>query len=113
MREMALRKASGCLLSGPASQRAFSVPARAATTTDADSKGLWAAMFGTTPKAMPPMTHPLLGVQYPEEPAYPATPPPTNVTTLANGVRIATENTPVRPRSPRKNPGFVRPEQRE
>jgi len=85
--------ASG-LLTGPASQRAFSVPARAVVTADADSKGLWAAMFGSTPKAMPPLTQPLLGVEYPAEPNYPATPPATKVTTLKNGVRIATEDTP-------------------
>jgi hypothetical protein len=95
---LALRKAVAAsgLLTGPASQRAFSVPARAVVTADADSKGLWAAMFGSTPKAMPPLTQPLLGVEYPAEPNYPATPPATKVTTLKNGVRIATEDTPVR-----------------
>jgi hypothetical protein len=54
-------------------------------------------MFGSTPKAMPPLTQPLLGVEYAAEPNYPATPPATKVTTLKNGVRIATEDTPVRP----------------
>lgn len=101
-----LRKAASAasgLLTGPASQRAFSVPARAVVTADAD-KGLWAAMFGSTPKAMPPLTQPLLGVEYPAEPNYPATPPATKVTTLKNGVRIATEDTPVRPRSLVPNP---------
>ena len=60
-----------------------------------DKKGIWASIFGTTPKAMPPMTDPLPGVALPEEPVYPANAPVTEVTTLPNGVKISSENTPV------------------
>lgn len=71
--------------------RGAAVPAVA---EGADKKGVWASIFGTKPPTMPPMTDPLLGVVSAAEPIYPATPPATEITTLPNGVKIATENTP-------------------
>lgn len=59
-----------------------------------DAKGIWASIFGTTPQAVPPMTDPMPGVTLPAAPVYPAAPPKTEITTLPNGVKIASENTP-------------------
>jgi hypothetical protein len=64
------------------------------------TKNMFAEMKGmfdfSAPAKIPPMTEPMTGVNLPAEPVYPKTPPATEITTLANGVRVASENTPVR-----------------
>lgn len=77
-------------------QRTLSSIMSAPVNKDADKVSIWASIFGTNPKPVPAMTDPLPGVILPPEPTYPASPPATEVTTLANGVTIASENTPVR-----------------
>lgn len=59
------------------------------------TKSLFAGMFDfSAPAKFPPMTEPMTGVSLPSEPTYPKTAPATEITTLANGVRIASEATP-------------------
>lgn len=59
-------------------------------------KGLLAQLFGGGNRVQVPLTDPLPGVEIVETVALPTSPPKTETTTLANGCRIASENTPVR-----------------
>eukprot|EP00238_Polyblepharides_amylifera_P003707 CAMPEP_0196581206 /NCGR_PEP_ID=MMETSP1081-20130531/32934_1 /TAXON_ID=36882 /ORGANISM="Pyramimonas amylifera, Strain CCMP720" /LENGTH=499 /DNA_ID=CAMNT_0041901343 /DNA_START=52 /DNA_END=1551 /DNA_ORIENTATION=+ len=72
--------------------RRYAVPALKSDASE--KKGLFAAIFGSSPVPLPPLSLPLSGILIPDEPVYPAAYPPTEVTTLSNGVKIASENTP-------------------
>jgi len=73
--------------------RGLAVPA-----INRQTKNMFAEMKGmfdfSAPAKIPPMTEPMTGVNLLAEPVYPKTPPATEITTLANGVRVASENTP-------------------
>ena len=57
---------------------------------------MMSAIFGgSSGPAMPPMDQPVAGLSIPEPPAAPAAAPVTNITTLSNGAKIASEDTPV------------------
>ena len=59
--------------------------------------GFFSGLFGGGgDRVAVPLTDPLPGVQAPPHVGVPAAAPKTEMTTLANGFRIATENTPVR-----------------
>lgn len=66
-----------------------------ALATAIKSKGLLGSLFGGSSRVTTPLTDPLPGVPDLVHEA-PASAPATETTTLANGVRIASENTPVR-----------------
>ena len=59
------------------------------------SGGLFSKLFGTPQRTTTPLTEPLPGLQYPAPATQPTSPPETKVTTLPNGLRIASEDTPV------------------
>lgn len=65
-----------------------------AVATAVKSKGLLAGLFGGDSRVKVPLTEPLPGVELPEA-VVPAQ-PTSQMTTLPNGLRIASENTPVR-----------------
>lgn len=94
-----LRKGQATLL-GALSTRALSTSAASlaapAVATAVKSKGFLAQLFGSDNRVTVPLTDALPGVQLPEHVA-PAGAPSTETTTLGNGVRIASENTPVMP----------------
>ena len=71
--------------------RGLAVPAITRKT-----KNMLAGMFDfSAPAKFPPMTEPMDGVALPSGYVVPKAPPTTQITTLANGVRVASENTPV------------------
>lgn len=59
----------------------------------APKPSLLSTIFGGKPTDCGPMDQPMAGVAVPEAPVAPAAPPATRVTTLANGAKIASENT--------------------
>ena len=68
-----------------------------ALTTAVPKPSMMSAIFGgSSGPAMPPMDQPVAGLSIPEPPAAPAAAPVTNITTLSNGAKIASEDTPVR-----------------
>eukprot|EP00240_Pyramimonas_obovata_P001800 CAMPEP_0118933898 /NCGR_PEP_ID=MMETSP1169-20130426/12906_1 /TAXON_ID=36882 /ORGANISM="Pyramimonas obovata, Strain CCMP722" /LENGTH=503 /DNA_ID=CAMNT_0006876727 /DNA_START=78 /DNA_END=1589 /DNA_ORIENTATION=- len=70
--------------------RGLAVPAITRKT-----KNMLAGMFDfSAPAKIPPMTEPMDGVALPTEYTAPKAAPATEITTLANGVRVASENTP-------------------
>lgn len=68
------------------------VPAVAAAPK---SKGLLASLFGGSDRITTPLTDALPGVVLPEHVPAPKDAPKTEMTTLSNGFRVASENTPV------------------
>lgn len=67
-----------------------------ALTTAVPKPSMMSAIFGgSSGPAMPPMDQPVAGLSIPEPPAAPAAAPVTNITTLSNGAKIASEDTPV------------------
>lgn len=67
-----------------------------ALTTAVPKPSMMSAIFGgSSSPAMPPMDQPVAGLSIPEPPAAPAAAPVTNITTLSNGAKIASEDTPV------------------
>lgn len=68
------------------------VPAVAPVTK---SKGLFASIFGSTSRIDTPLTDPLPGLDLPEHVQPPKEAPKTQLTSLSNGLKIASENTPV------------------
>ena len=67
-----------------------------ALTTAVPKPSVMSAIFGgSSSPAMPPMDQPVAGLSIPEPPAAPAAAPVTNITTLSNGAKIASEDTPV------------------
>ena len=60
------------------------------------SKGFLASLFWGGSRVTVPLTDALPGVEIPEHGPPPAEAPKTDMTTLANGFRIASEATPVR-----------------
>jgi hypothetical protein len=68
------------------------VPAVAPVTK---SKGLFASIFGSTSRIDIPLTDPLPDVVHPEHVEPPKVAPKTQLTALSNGLKIASENTPV------------------
>lgn len=72
----------------------------AAQAVAAPSRGIF-SFFGKSNGTS--LSEPLPGFVAPE-PAVPTKPPTTQVTTLPNGAKIASENTPVRPPSARTPP---------
>ena len=67
-----------------------------ALTTAVPRPSMMSAIFGgSSSPAMPPMDQPVAGLSIPEPPAAPAAAPVTNITTLSNGAKIASEDTPV------------------
>ena len=67
-----------------------------AVAPDAKTGGFLSSLFGGGSRVETPMTDPLPGVHLPAHTAAPAQPPTTDFTTLSNGVKIASENIPVR-----------------
>ena len=62
----------------------------------APKKGLFANIFGgSSTRITTPLSDPLPGVALPEHIAPPAEAPKTQLTTLSNGLKVASENTPV------------------
>lgn len=78
--------------------RAFSTSgaaqAIAPAVSAAANRGLLASLFSSTKRIDTPLDTPLDGVENVEY-AVPAAPPKTEMTTLASGVKIASEDTPV------------------
>lgn len=69
------------------------VPAVAPAVTK--SKGLFASIFGSTSRIDIPLTDPLPDVVHPEHVEPPKAAPKTQLTALSNGLKIASENSPV------------------
>ena len=68
-----------------------------ALTAAVPKPSMMSAIFGgSAGPAMPPMDQPVPGLAIPDPPAAPAAAPVTNITTLSNGAKIASEDTPVR-----------------
>lgn len=68
-----------------------------ALTAAVPKPSMMSAIFGgSSGPAMPPMDQPVPGLAIPDPPAAPAAAPVTNITTLSNGAKIASEDTPVR-----------------
>ena len=62
----------------------------------APKKGLFSNIFGgSSNRVTTPLSDPLPGVVIPEHIEPPKDAPKTELTTLSNGVKVATENTPV------------------
>ena len=59
------------------------------------SGGFLSRIFGTPQRITTPLTEPLPGLDYPPPAAQPTSPPETQVTTLPNGIQVASEATPV------------------
>ena len=73
-----------------------------ALTAAVPKPSMMSAIFGgSAGPAMPPMDQPVPGLAIPDPPAAPAAAPVTNITTLSNGAKIASEDTPVRLPPPR------------
>ena len=73
-----------------------------ALTAAVPKPSMMSAIFGgSSGPAMPPMDQPVPGLAIPDPPAAPAAAPVTNITTLSNGAKIASEDTPVRLPPPR------------
>lgn len=66
-----------------------------ALTVEQPKPSLMSAIFGGKANTMPPMDQPVPGLAIPTPPAAPASAPATQVTTLANGATIASEETMV------------------
>ena len=68
-----------------------------AVATAPESKGLLSSLFGSgaSNRVTTPLTDPLPGVVLPEPIAPPVDAPKTELTTLANGLKVASENTVV------------------
>ena len=63
----------------------------------APKKGLFSNLFGGgSSRVSTPLSDPLPGVAIPEHIAPPKDAPKTEMTTLSNGLKVASENTPVR-----------------
>ena len=76
-----------------------------ALTAAVPKPSMMSAIFGgSAGPAMPPMDQPVPGLAIPDPPAAPAAAPVTSITTLSNGAKIASEDTPVRftPETPRR-----------
>lgn len=89
--QSALALGQRCVSTSATVQQA--VPAVASST---QSKGWLSGLFGGSDRVTVPLTDPLPGIELPEHAAAPTTAPKTELTTLANGFKVATENTPVR-----------------
>lgn len=66
-----------------------------AVATAPKSKGFLASLFGSSDRIKVPLTDPLPGVVLPEHVAPAKDAPKTEMTTLSNGLKVASENTPV------------------
>jgi len=82
--------AGRCLTTSASLQHAL--PAVAAAPK---SKGLFASLFGGSDRIKTPLTDALPGVVLPEHVPASTDAPKTEMTTLSNGFKVATENTPV------------------
>jgi hypothetical protein len=79
------------------SSSAYARMALPALTAPAKKPSMMSAIFGQSAgPAMPPMDQPVPGLVLPDPPAAPAAAPATLITTLANGAKIASEDTQVR-----------------
>mmetsp|Transcript_226 Transcript_226/g.521 ORF Transcript_226/g.521 Transcript_226/m.521 type:complete len:505 (-) Transcript_226:438-1952(-) len=74
---------------------AIGLPALATTaaTPASTAPSFLASLFGGAVSTMPPMDQPLKGLFIPDAPLAPTTAPKTHITTLANGAKIASEDT--------------------
>jgi len=102
--EMVLSKALRAATRG-VSTSAGARMALPALTAAVPKPSMMSAIFGgSAGPAMPPMDQPVPGLAVPDPPAAPAAAPVTNITTLSNGAKIASEDTPVRftPETPRR-----------
>ena len=59
------------------------------------SGGFLSRLFGTPQRITTPLTEPLPGLDYPPPATQATSPPDTQVTTLPNGLKVASEATPV------------------
>ena len=76
--------------------RTYAVPALSDVGNSAASTVSWLGkLLGSSSRINTPMSDPLPGVEVPP-PSMPSKAPTTEMTTLPNGVRIASEATPVR-----------------
>lgn len=82
--------AGRCLTTSSSAQQALP-----AVATAPKSKGLFAGLFGGTDRVKVPLTDALPGVELPAHIAPPGEAPKTEMTTLSNGIKVASENTPV------------------
>ncbi len=80
----------GCFSTSTGLQAA--APALAKTA----EKGFLSGLFGGSNRVTTPLTDPLPGVQLPTPAPAPSSRPETHITTRSNGVKVASENTPVR-----------------
>ncbi|KFM26109.1 putative mitochondrial-processing peptidase subunit alpha-1 [Auxenochlorella protothecoides] len=78
----------GCFSTSTGLQAA--APALAKTA----EKGFLSGLFGGSNRVTTPLTDPLPGVQLPTPAPAPSSRPETHITTLSNGVKVASENTP-------------------
>lgn len=85
----------GCFSTSTAFQAA--APAVAATS----QKGFLSSLFGGSSRVTTPLTEALPGVALPSPAAVPSSAPKTELTTLSNGIKVASENTPVSDQSGR------------
>ena len=86
-----LRRAAGALSQTSKPSAGLAAPAAAAAGF-AQSRGIF-NLFSSPAPTGPPMTDPLPGITASSPAPMEASPPGTQVTTLANGVKVATENT--------------------
>lgn len=101
---MVLSKALRAASRGVSTSAAARMSLPALTTAPAKPSMLSAIFGGSAGPAMPPMDQPVPGLVVPEAPAAPAAAPSTIVTTLANGAKIASEDTQVRGSSESPDP---------
>ena len=97
---MVLSRALRAASRGVSTSAAARMSLPALTTAPAKPSMLSAIFGGSAGPAMPPMDQPVPGLVVPEAPAAPAAAPSTIVTTLANGAKIASEDTQVRDPDP-------------
>lgn len=85
------------------------VQAAAPALAPSSGKGFLSGLFGGSSRVTVPLTEPLPGVELPTPASAPSSAPQTKQTTLANGVKIASEDTPVSARLGRTVSGLRMP----
>jgi len=90
---MALKNASKALTIGRAFSTSGAVQQVVPAVAQPKSKGFLASIFGGGDRVMVPLSEPLPNIELPKHVDASVQAPKTNITTLSNGFRVASEDT--------------------
>jgi hypothetical protein len=90
---MAMKNASKALTIGRTFSTSGAVQQAVPAVAQTKSKGFLASIFGGGDRVMVPLSEPLPNIELPKHVDAPVQAPKTNITTLSNGFRVASEDT--------------------